>query len=133
MKDTDASLGERKGLVISDHDRLARAIALVLHRCLDVEMVKLESDSLREWKPQDLDLVLIVLALSSVDSEPLVLLSRASLGAQIGQVPILIVSERAFVSDPGDHVFHVDLHDMDKLCAKASEILREPILADVDE
>ncbi len=130
MKDTDADLGERKGLVISDNARLVRAIALVLHSCLGVEMLELEPDSLREWKiPQDIDLLLIVLALSSPDSEPLVLLSRASLGAKIGRVPVLIVSERAFMSDPGDHVFHVDFpYDPHQLCEKAREVLRENLL-----
>jgi hypothetical protein len=127
MKDAGADSGEGQGLVISDNDRLARAIALVLDHCLGVEMVELGPDSLREWKtPQDVDLLLIVLALSSADSEPFVLLSKASLGATIGQVPILIVSERAFSSDPGNNVIHMDFpYNPQTLCDRASEIVRK--------
>ena len=126
MKDAGDDSGGGRGLVISDNDRLARAIGLVLHRCLGVEMVELEPDSLPKRKPQAIDPLLIVLALSSADSEPSMLLSRASLGAKVGQVPVLIVSERAFSSYPGDNVFHVDFpYNPQTLCDMVSEIVRK--------
>lgn len=126
MKDSSAAFAVKKAFVISDDDRLARAIALVLDSCLDIEKIELQQGLRRQGASpiEDEVLDLIVLALSSVDSEPLVFLARASLGAMIGRVPILIVSERVFSSDPGDNVFHADFpYAAHKLCEQVRKIL----------
>jgi len=128
MAGTGAAVGQRKGLVMSDNDRLARAIALTLNRCLGIEMVDLGPGGLGEWKSptRDVDFALIVLALSLADSEPLKLLSRASLGHRLGRVPTVIISERAFSHDLGNKIVHLSFpYDLRELCAQAGEILRE--------
>ena len=117
---------ERKALIISDNDRLARAIALILGSCLDIEMIELGPASLQPCdRPEgDADLELIVLALSSALSDPVAVLSRSSPGKGIRQVPVLVISERAYPPDPGRKIFCVDFpFDPHKLCAKAKEIL----------
>jgi len=128
MVGTGAAVGQSKGLVMSDNDRLARAIALTLHRYLGIEMVDLGPGTLRERKSlsRDVDFGLIVLALSLADSEPLKLLSKASLGHRLGRVPTVIISERVFSHEPGDKIVHLNFpYDLRELCAQAGEMLRE--------
>ena len=125
MQENTAAVEKQRALVIGDDDRLARAIALILDSCLDVNMIELEPKLSQPWEcPEgDTDLDLIVLALSSAHSKPIVILARASLGERIGQVPILIISERAFPFYSGENVFHMDFFNPHKLCARAQEIL----------
>ena len=127
MKDSGFEVGAHKVLVISDDDRLARAITLILRNCLSLEIIERGTSSPSQWpgSGRDVKLGLIVLALSSTLSEPIPILSRAALARRIGRVPILIVSERVFSSNAGDKIFHVDLFDPHKLCEKAHEILAE--------
>jgi len=71
------------------------------------------------------DFDLIVVAMSSPTSEPVVALARASLAGQIGQVPLLIISDRPFHSDPNDRIIHLDFpFDIDGLCDKVKEVLQ---------
>jgi hypothetical protein len=64
--------------------------------------------------------------MSSPTSEPVVALSRASLAGQIGQVPLLIISDRPFQSDPDDRIIHLDFpFDIDGLHDKVEKILQD--------
>jgi hypothetical protein len=72
------------------------------------------------------DFDLIVVAMSSPSSEPVVALSRASLAGRIGQVPLLIISDRPFHSEPDDQITHLDFpFDIDRLHDKVREILQK--------
>jgi DNA-binding response OmpR family regulator len=120
-------LAGKRVLVLSDNKRLSRAIELNLDRRLGVEVVILASSSLeqRGSPAGDGDFDLIVVAMSSPGSEPVVALARASLVERVGKVPLLIVSDRPFDSDPGDQIIHLDFpFDIDRLQSKVRELLR---------
>ena len=68
---------------------------------------------------------LIVVALSSPSSEPVVMLSRNALTGYIGRVPTLIISDRPFNVDPQDQIFYLNFpFDIDQLADKVKEILK---------
>lgn len=116
----------KRVLVLSDHNGLARAIEVNLNRRPAMEVVQLVPSlpgQQRQRKVDDFDL--IVVAMSSPASEPIVALSRASLTGQIGKVPLLIISGRFFHSDPEVQIFHLGFpFEVDALCDKVSEILQ---------
>ncbi len=112
-----ADLAGKRVLVLSDNDGLSKAIELNLERS-DLKVVRFALTSVERRKNQvevgDFDL--IVLAMSLPTSEPVVALARASLARRIGQVPILIISDRPFYSDPDDQITHLDFpFDIDRL------------------
>lgn len=122
-----ADLTGKRALVLSDNDGLSRAIALNLNSHPGIEVVTLASNSLGQQKSQTEidDVDLIVVALSSPASEPVVMLARASLTGRIGQIPTLIISDRPFRSEPEDQIFYLDFpFDIDKLYEKVQEILQ---------
>lgn len=116
----------KRVLVISDDERLARAIELNLHGQLDLRVVRasaVKKAGGRRLVHSHFDL--IVLAASSPASEPVVALARAALANRIGRVPLLIVSDRPFESDPEARILHLDFpFSAGRLCDKVAEILR---------
>lgn len=119
-------LAGKRVLVLSDNDGLSRAIELNLKHS-HLKVVKLVPSSLGQQGNQaevgDFDL--IVVAMSSPTSEPVVALARTSLAERIGQVPLLIISDRPFHSDPDDQIIHLDFpFDIDGLHDKVQEILQ---------
>jgi hypothetical protein len=135
MKTVIADSAGGKALVISDNRRLSRAVGLALNRYLGAETVIVTLGSSRpQGRPGgDVDFELIVLALSSPLSEPVVMLARASLAEKIGQVPLLIVSDRAFQPDPESKIFYLGFpFDPHELGEKAREILKGESRADGD-
>jgi hypothetical protein len=118
----------KKVLVLSDNGGLSRAIRLNLNNCMDVEIVGFNPDSLEKRKAQasNGDCDLLVVAMSSPTSEPVVALARSSLADQIGRIPLLIISDRPFNSDPEDRIVHLDFpFDIDKLCRKVQDMLQD--------
>lgn len=120
-------LAGKRIAVLSDNDGLAQAIKVSLSRCLNSEIVRRVSSPLvlgkNESKNDRFDLILVAVSLPS--SEPVVMLARASLAQKIGQVPLLIVSDRPF--DPGENTrfFHLDFPvNADRLRDKIKEILQ---------
>jgi DNA-binding response OmpR family regulator len=132
----DANLTGKRVLLVSDNDRLARAIELTLNESLKVQVASFwsgspgQGENLVEANGHDL----IVLALSSPTSEPIVFLRRASLIERVGQVPLLIISDRRFYADLDNQVFHLDFpFDAGDLLHKVEVILDgglEPALLD---
>jgi hypothetical protein len=128
-----ADLDGKRVLVLSDNDGLSRAIGLNLERS-DLEVVEFALSSPGQRCPEERragsqaevgDFDMIVVAMSSPTSEPVVALARASLAGRIGQVPLLIISDRPFHSDPDDQIIHLDFpFDIDGLRAKVKEILQ---------
>jgi DNA-binding response OmpR family regulator len=121
-----ADLAGKRVLVLSDNDGLSRAIELNLERSgLEVVKLALSSPGQRGRQAEVGDFDLIVVAMSSPTNEPVVALAKASLAGLIGQVPILIISDRPFHSDPDDQIIHMDFpFDIDKLYDKVKEILQ---------
>jgi hypothetical protein len=129
MGNTNVSLDlERKRvLILSDNAGLSRAIALNLGNCLEVETVKSEPKSAQRerHKTRSDGFDLIIVAMSSPTSEPIVALTRASLASQIGQIPLLIISNRPFDSTPEDRITYLDFpFDIDRLCYTVRKMLQ---------
>ncbi len=103
----NVDLAEKKAVVISDNDGLARVVELNLRIRLGMDVVTYDPGSFRQ-RGGDNDLDLLVLAISSPVNEPIVELSRTSLVNSIGRVPLLIISDRPFISEPDDHIVHLD-------------------------
>ena len=115
-------------LVLSDNDLLARAIELNLAKTWTVRVLLLTPESAVRRGSRaggDRHADLIVVAMRSPASEPVVALSRASLCGRIGQVPILIISDRPFDSHSDDQIIHLDFpFDINRLRGKVAEILQ---------
>lgn len=133
MEGVIATPAGKKILVFSDNGGLAEAI-----ECTLTEGLKLQVKRHKPGPPTQAentiemdDLDLIVLALSSPTSEPVVMLGRASLIDRIGRVPILIISDRSFYPDLDTQVFHLDFpFEPSDLFDKVEAILqRDPELA----
>jgi hypothetical protein len=117
-------------VVVSDSIGLSRAIEVNL-KGLKVEVLKItcspEGGGAKGQVVHRCDLIIV--ALSSPASEPVVVLARASLAGQVGQVPLLIISDRPFECDPRDQIVHLDFpFDIDQLYGTVSAILgAEPV------
>jgi hypothetical protein len=119
-------LVRKKVLILSDNAGLSRAIELNLSNHLDVETIKLGSGSSKRNRggTEMNDFDLMVVAMSSPSSEPVVALARASLTKYIGRIPMLIISDRPFDSKPGERIIHLDFpFDIEGLYDKVEEIL----------
>ncbi|MCP4600273.1 MAG: hypothetical protein GY847_07035 [Proteobacteria bacterium] len=120
-------LSEKKVLVLSDHDLFAKTMALNLTKYLGVKTANILPD-LSERSPSPVandDLDLIILALSSSLSEPIVMLSKTRLTQHIAKVPILIVSDRPFASDANGRFFHMKFpFRANDLCTQVKGILQ---------
>lgn len=110
MGNTVTNLAGKRVVVLSDNDALAQAIEVALSKCLNLNMVRFVSSSTEQWmgRVRNNDFDLIVVATSLPTSEPIVMLIQASLAQQIGQVPLLIVSDRPFDPDMDNRFFHLD-------------------------
>jgi len=117
-----------RALVLSDNDGLGRAITVNLRKHLKMEIVQLAPDTLALPDDSNGDVKLIVVALSSPNSEPVVMLSRNALTGYVGQIPTLIISDRPFNADPQDQIFYLNFpFDIDQLADKVEEILKVQI------
>lgn len=124
--DTISSMRAKQVIVLSDNDVLFRAIEANLSRRLDVKVKRsLPGQSGSRGDQAELGRVdLIVVAQSAQIGEPLAALAGTSLAERIGQVPVLIISEKP--TEPGrdgseEHLefpFHPD-----ELHARVSELL----------
>jgi hypothetical protein len=129
MEDTAVGLSLRgkRVLILSDNSGLSRAIALNLRSCLEVKTARFEPESPQSWRLQTENdgFDLMIVAMSSHASEPIVTLARASLAGSIGQVPLLIISDRPFDSAPDDRIIHLDFpFDIERLCHTVCKMLR---------
>jgi hypothetical protein len=127
MGDVSVDLVGKRIAVLSDNDGLVQAIQVSLGRCLKSEIVGYVSNPLvsgeNEIGNDEFDLMLVAVSLPT--SEPVVMLTRAALAQKIGQVPLLIVSDRPF--DPGENgrFFHLDFPvNVNRLRDKVKEILQ---------
>jgi hypothetical protein len=118
--------GLKRVLLLSDHEGLASAIEWNLngHGGLEVTSMAPGSSMPPGARPASGACDLIIVAMSSPASEPLVALFRASLLRRIGQVPLLIISDRPFHSEPDDKITHMDFpFDIDQLLCRIRQIL----------
>jgi hypothetical protein len=104
------STSQKKVIVVSDNDGLARAIHLNLkaHFEADVVLIAPDLSDDKENLTSAGDCDLIIVATSSPTSEPVVALAKASLTDRVGHVPLLIISDRPFDSDLDARIVHLD-------------------------
>jgi len=104
-----AELTRKRVFVLSDSEGLSRAIALNLSPYMEVTRFVLnlsERRLSRETTAGDFDLIIVAMSLPT--SEPVVALAKASLTRWIGQVPILIISDKPFQPDQDNRIVHLD-------------------------
>ena len=114
--------------VVSDSDGLARAIDLNLRDSFEINTVlTMPHTSPSGRNPVAAgDCDLIIVATSSPTSEPVVALAKASLVGRIGQVPLLIISDRPFDSDVDEQIAHLDFpFRVSELLKAVQGLLRE--------
>jgi hypothetical protein len=95
-------------LVLCDSSVLYRVIESSLPDPFGVRIERALANVPQDQPFEPDHLAMVILALSSPTHEPLVVLSRANLVGLIGQVPLLIISDRPFRSHPAELIFHLD-------------------------
>jgi hypothetical protein len=93
-----------------------------------LEVIKSVSGSWQqgEWQSEVADVDLIIVAMSSPASQPAAVLARASVAGRVGQVPLLLISDRPFRSDSEGQIAHLDFpFEIDGLYDKVEKILLE--------
>ncbi len=130
-----AASERRKIIVISDNDGLAKVIDMALNKEFTITPVVLSASGpdlagIGRCQPD-----LIIVALSSFSSEPVVALSRASLVNRVGRVPVLIISDKPFDSAPDHQITYLEFpFDLDRLCARVHESMGpEPTVSETPQ
>ena len=119
-----AATGEKRILVICDNPKLYKAVQLNLQDHWPVCQMALHSSPQPTYRAEGFSL--IILALSSPASEPVVALTRAALVHFIGRIPLLIISDRPFRPSPEDRITHLDFpFSSETLYHQVQEILYE--------
>jgi hypothetical protein len=123
----DSQPAKKKILILSDDERVARVIELVLKRSSFAE-TEIARQPNRPLETSNLSLIILVA--SSPASEPVVALAQAALVEQVGRIPLLIVSDEPFQASPDHLIFHLDLpFDHDELQRQVHNLLALPMPA----
>ncbi len=118
-----AALSAKRILVLCDNQKLSKALQLNLQEHWQVSQTALHVS--RQLSRRVDEFSLIILALSSPASEPVVALTRAALIKYIGRIPLLIISDRPFPPSPEEHITHLDFpFNPQSLYARVQEILQ---------
>jgi len=116
---------QKRVFVVSDNVGLARAIDLNLKACFEADTVLIAPHPGENLAIAG-DCDLIIVATSSPTSEPVVALAKASLAERIGQVPLLIISDRPFDPDVDERIAHLDFpFHVSALHKAVQELLQE--------
>jgi DNA-binding response OmpR family regulator len=108
-------LAGKRVLVLSDNAKLSRAIELNLSRHLEVVRPApgLPGQPGNQAEIGSFDLIVVGMSLPVNDP---VMLTGSLLAGQVSPVPMLIISERPFHSDPNRRIVHMDfLFDVHRL------------------
>lgn len=94
-------------IVLTDNEKLGRAVCANLppHYQTSLWITSTPAPTLDVTA---MSISLIVVALGSSVSEPVVLLGQAALGPFISHAPILIISDRPFRADTREQIHHLD-------------------------
>jgi hypothetical protein len=133
-------MNKKQVIIISDHQGLARLTELALDKVAlateELRIIRIDPSSSNDPMPTTPEavrssykhkaIVLIVIALSAHDSEPLVALAQAGLEECLGKVPILIISDRPFQPAPEVQITHLTFPFLfDELSEKVQEMLTQ--------
>ncbi len=121
-------------LILCDYDALYAAIELKLSSLPDVQVTRLDLAPTEQQRGRraDGDFDLIIVATVSPTGDPLSILSRASLLRRVGEVPVLIISERPSSPASDDMITYLNFpFDMDELTRTVKGILDKRSPTDV--
>lgn len=93
-------------LIVSDNASLSKAIEMGLNGNMGITIHKWHESGDHDNASSGLDLIII--AVSSSEMEPITLIAKASLKSHMGEIPILVVSNRPFNSDLDNLIYHHD-------------------------
>lgn len=117
----------QKILVITDSEKLQKAVEINLQDIWETTGWFMQNCLVRPPLPPHA-IRLIIVALSSSHSEPIVALARASLNASVGLIPLLIISDRPFPDDDHQHIHHLDFpFTPEMLCQKVKQLLTQAV------
>jgi hypothetical protein len=112
--------------VLCDYDALYAAIELKLSSLPQVQVVRFGSDSTDRADNAGLAGDLIIVAPVPPINDPMSILSKASLLNQVGQVPVLIISEQPSRPESDDRITYLNFpFDMDDLSCTVVDILEQ--------
>ena len=112
-------------VVLSDNHGLSKVIEFSLknHNLEVIDPSLVSENGRKPSKVRDIDLIIVAMSLPT--SEPLETLSKASMSDQIGEVPLLIISDRPLRSDPDDRIEHLGFpFGLDGFYSKVEGILQ---------
>jgi len=119
--------------VLCDYDALYAAIELKLSGLSQVQVNRFDSLPPQRSDNGRLAGDLIIVAPVPPINDPMFILSRASLLDQVGQVPILIISEQPSRSESDDRVTYLNFpFDMDDLNCTVVDILAKRPCSDLE-
>jgi DNA-binding response OmpR family regulator len=114
-------------LVLCDHDALFTAIELALTVLPGIHVLRLVAGAAADQprsRPSGSMADLVIVATAALTSNPFTMLADAGLLAQVGETPILILSERPTRAETGDRITYLNFpFDMDQLTATVQAIL----------
>jgi hypothetical protein len=111
--------------VLCDHDALYTAIELKLSGLPQVHVLRRESNPATQ-PDRAAESDLIIVAPVPPVSDPMSILSRASLLSCVGEVPVLIISEQPSRSESDDKITYLNFpFDMDDLNNTVVELLEK--------
>lgn len=117
--------------VLCDYDALYAAIELKLSGLPQVRVIRLDSLSPEHSNNGRFAGDLIIVAPVPPINDPMYILSRASLLDQVGQVPVLIISEQPSRSESDDRITYLNFpFDMDDLNCTVVDILEKRSCSD---
>jgi hypothetical protein len=120
-----ADLAGKRVFVLSDNHGLSRAIevSLASNHLQDIGYTWELGSKIGHPLPSD-EFDLIIVALSSSGVEPTAMLARASMSQKVGQIPLLVISEKPPDAGSDNEVAHLGFpFDLDLLCDKVAEVL----------
>jgi hypothetical protein len=123
---TSVTATKNRAVVLSDNDKLVLVIQSALKNYPGLEVVRLAlGDARQPGSPIPVgDCQLIIVAAISPTSEPIAMLAQAALVEQIGRIPLLIISDRSFLINPGHQIAHLDFpFRVNELPAKVRDLL----------
>jgi hypothetical protein len=125
-----SDLAGKRAIVVCDNELLFKAIEVNLHHRLGMEAVGpvFGPTAFQRTQGDDGDFDLIVVALTSPTSESTAALVAASLRGQLGDIPLLAISDLPLESLPKDEALHLDFpFSPDRLQNRVEESLRRRV------
>ncbi len=115
--------------VLSDSEPLARTVEFCLCQQFRIGKLILPATPVLARHARAVKTDLMIVALASSLSEPVIVLSQALVVNRVGRVPLLIISDRSFTADHRLQIYHLNFpFVVERLQSQVSQILRMPLI-----